>query len=215
MPIFDNEPFVKKGESYEDAIKRHFEELDKLQGKGSVKTCTSEKEGEAFAQSLRKAKSTQPTEDYWRVDTDSHDAKDYVGTKTFISEGGSTFAIKDGDIISVCRNANDKTRGHELLDMAVKAGGNKLDSFDGNFAFYVRNGFEPISWTAFDENYKPKGWDYTMHKKEPVVFFKYTGTKYDKNTPASFYEKKKNEFYKNVKMSKDYDTAMAVRDKEV
>lgn len=67
--------------------------------------------------------------------------------------------------------------GHELLEEAVKAGGKKLDSFDGNFAFYLRNGFEPVSWTFFDENYTPKGWMKGRDRPEPVVFFKYTGKK--------------------------------------
>lgn len=62
--------------------------------------------------------------------------------------------------------------GHELLEEAVKAGGKKLDSFDGNFAFYLRNGFEPVSWTAFDENYAPKGWEKGKNDPEPVIFFK-------------------------------------------
>lgn len=62
----------------------------------------------------------QTEKDAWKVDTDSHDGKDYV------SEGGSTFAVtKDGDIISVCKKIGDSTTsGHELLEKAVKAGSN-------------------------------------------------------------------------------------------
>lgn len=104
--------------------------------------------------------------------------------------------------------------GHELLEEAVKAGGKKLDSFDGNFAFYLRNGFEPVSWTAFDENYAPKGWMKGRDRPEPVVFFKYTGKKYSKQS-KDFWEIKKAQFYKKVKMSKDYDEAMSKRDKEI
>ena len=157
----------------------------------------------------------QTEKDAWRVDTDSHDGKDYVGAKVYVSEGGSTFAVtKDGDIISVCKNMSDKEKGHELLEKAVKAGGKKLDSFDGNFEFYLRNGFEPVSWTAFNENYAPKGWVKGRVKPEPVVFFKYTGKKYSKQS-KDFWEIKEAQFYKKVKMSKDYDTAMSIRDKEV
>lgn len=104
--------------------------------------------------------------------------------------------------------------GHELLEEAVKAGGKKLDSFDGNFAFYLRNGFEPVSWTFFDENYAPKDWVKGKNRPEPVVFFKYTGKKYGEQS-KDFWEIKKAQFYKKVKMSKDYDTAMSIRDKEV
>ena len=105
-------------------------------------------------------------------------------------------------------------KGKELLDMAVKAGGKKLDSFSGNFGFYVTNGFEPVSWTPFDLKYKPSGWNAKRDKQEPVIFFKYTGKKYKKHTTA-FWEVREQNFYKKVKASKDYDTAMAVRDKEV
>ena len=68
----------------------------------------------------------QQKENAWRVDTDSHDGKDYVGAKVYVSEGGSTFAVtKDGDIISVCKKIGDSTTsGHELLEKAVKAGSN-------------------------------------------------------------------------------------------
>lgn len=124
------------------------------------------------------AKETQPPEKAWRVDTDSHTGKDYVGTKTYISEGGSTFSVKpDGDIISVCKNKNDKMYADDLMNLAIKAGGRKLDSFDGNFQLYLRNGFEPVSWTAFDIKQKPKGWDASRNKPEPIIFFKYTGKK--------------------------------------
>ena len=164
---------------------------------------------------MSEAKETQPQRDAWRVDTDSHDGKDYVGTKTYVSKGGSTFSVtKDGDIISVCKNMNDSLKGHEILKMAVDAGGKKLDSFDGNFRFYLQNGFEPVSWTAFDESYAPKGWVKGRNDPEPVIFFKYTGKKYDRQN-KDFWETKKAQFYKKVKMSKDYDTAMSIRDKEV
>lgn len=198
-------------------MERHFRRLDELQAKGKVKTCSSEEEGDVFVHALKSAKASCPTESYWRVDTDYHEAKDYIGKKTYISEGGSTFSVtKDGDIISVCKKATDKNiRGSELLEMAVKVGGKKLDSFDGNFEFYLKNGFEPVSWTAFNDSkeVRPKGWDYNMHQKEPVIFFKYNPkAKITDKMPKSFYDDKLKEFYKTVKMSKDYDTAKEARD---
>lgn len=177
--------------------------------------CKTEQEGNEFKKALVTAKETQSQASAWRVDTDSHTGKDYVGTKTYISEGGSTFSVtKDGDIISVCKNTNDSINGYELLEKAVKSGGKKLDSFDGNFAFYMRNGFEPVSWTGFDKKYAPNGWVEGRNREEPVVFFKYTGKKYGAQT-KDFWEIKKSQFYKKVKMSKDYDEAMKKRDKEV
>ena len=182
---------------------------------GTVQDCKSEEVGNAFKKALVEAKATQPKEKAWRVDTDSHDGKGYVGTKTFVSEGGSTVSItKDGDIISVCKNTNDSMKGSELLEKAVKEGGKKLDSFSGNFEYYMRNGFEPVSWTAFDKKYKPNGWVEGRDREEPVIFFKYTGKKYGKQT-KDYWELKEAQFYKKVKMSRDYDEAMAKRDKEV
>lgn len=183
-----------------------------MKHKKTASVCSSEEEGENFKKTLIRAKDTQPRPGAWRVDTDGHDGKDYVGTKTFISDKGSTFSVKpDGDIISVCVNKFDTMSGSELLQMAVKAGGTKLDSFDGNFSFYLKNGFEPVSWTKFDMQYKPKGWRKT-YTQEAVVFFKYTGVPV-KSKDAQ--ELKISQFYKNVKMSEDYNTAKSIRDMEV
>ena len=122
--------------------------------------------------------------------------------------GKSTFAItKDGDIISVAKPKSDKEiSGSELLQMAVRKGGRKLDSFDGNYDFYVKNGFEPVSWTRFDEEYAPEGWDKEKHKKENVIFFKYTG----KVTNETL-----DDFYDHVEESEDYDSAMKKRDESI
>ena len=98
--------------------------------------------------------------------------------------------------------------GSQLLASAVKAGGKKLDSYSGNFDFYVKNGFEPISWCKFDEKYAPEGWKKDIDKPEPIIFFKYVGIGNVKNTDAE-------EFYKNIKFSTDYDEAQFVRDAEV
>lgn len=200
---------------YADKKQEKADSADESKSASNVRTCKTEAEGNAFKKSLVEAKESQQEENAWRVDTDLHEGKDYVGTKTYVSEGGSTFSVtKDGDIISVCKKIGDSVDGHELLEKAVKAGGKKLDSFAGNFGFYLRNGFEPVSWTAFDEKYAPKGWVKGRDNPEPVVFFKYTGKKYGKQS-KDFWESKKAQFYKKVKMSKDYDEAMLKRDKEI
>lgn len=196
--------FIRENETLKEALARY-----------NVPDCKSESEGNDFKNSLINAKKTQAPEDAWRVDTDSHEGKDYIGNKIYTSKGGSTVAVtKDGDIVSVCTNKTDNMYGYELLEVAVRAGGKKLDSFDGNFGFYMRNGFEPVSWTAFDKKYAPNGWKEGRDREEPVVFFKYTGKKYGKQS-KDFWELKKEKFYKKVKMSKDYDEAMKKRDKEV
>ena len=98
------------------------------------------------------------------------------------------------------------------MKKAVKAGGKKLDSYDGNFKFYLKNGFEPVSWVKFDPSYKIKGRRKGRDAEEPIVFFKYTGKKV---TSRDAFVLVRKQFYEKVKPSKDYDTAMAIRDKEV
>ena len=159
-----------------------------------------------YVRILQQAKSTQPPEKAWRVDT-GHKQIDYKNDHLCMTKGGSVAAVtRDGDIISVCKNKTDPASGKKLLLEAVKAGGKKLDSYDGNFKFYTHCGFEPVSWCEFNEEYAPPGWDKNRDTKEPVVFFKYTGN-VDSIEPE--------EFYKKVPAAADYDQAQAVRDKEI
>lgn len=62
------------------------------------------------------------------------------------------------------------------------------------------------SWTPFDEEYAPEGWNKNRDEPEPVIFYKYTG----KVTKEPY-----NEFISRVAPSNDYDTAMEVRNKEL
>ena len=76
--------------------------------------------------------------------------------KKYTTPGGSTVAITpDGDIVALCRNENDSLRGWQLIKFAVKNGGNKLDAYSGLWKFCSKNGFEPVSWTSFNEKYAP------------------------------------------------------------
>lgn len=45
------------------------------------------------------------------------------------------------------------------------------------FNFYIKNGFEPVSYTPFDEKYALEGWKKELDKPEPVIFYKHTGKK--------------------------------------
>jgi len=108
----------------------------------------------------------------------------------FVTEKGSVFAVThDGDIVSVCTNkGNGKESSARLfLEYAVKHGGTKLDSFDGNYGFYRHCGFEPISWCKFDESEAPSNWDKNRDKEEPVIFFKYTGKESKYKDVDAFY----------------------------
>ncbi len=161
-----------------------------------------------YKTTLKTAQKTQGNSG-WRVDT-SHAPQDYLNDQIVQTKGGSVAAVThSGDIISVCKNANDReVTGSQLLASAVKAGGKKLDSYDGNFNFYTKNGFEPISWCKFDEKYAPEGWRKGTDEPENIIFFKYVGIGNVKNTNLI-------EFYKNKEAAKDYDEALAARDAEV
>ena len=127
-----------------------------------------------FQRDLDAAKASQPPDRAWRVDNYSHSESDYAKDKLFVAANGSTVAVTpDGDIISVCTNADDRSvRGSDLIQKAVENGGVKLDSFSGNHGFYVRNGFEPVSWCEFDESYAPPGWTKGRDDSESIIFYK-------------------------------------------
>lgn len=166
-------------------------------------------ESELFRKSLLKSKATNTDLDKWRVDV--HDAKDYDECELFITDQDSTIAIKpNGDIISVCASQHPKDSGEALLRYAVAKGGIKLDSYDGNYKFYRKCGFEPVSYCEFDEEFAPEGWKKERDRPEDIIFFKYTGN-------LSEYEKV-DDFYDVVDASEGdgdltaYDVAEKVRD---
>ena len=161
-----------------------------------------------FKNTLAANKETIDADKRWRVDS-THRASDYKKDTLITTKAGSTVAVtRKGDIISVSRNPNDTARGADLLKIAVKNGGKKLDSFDGNHDFYAKNGFEAVSRTRFDEQYAPDGWVKGKHRKEDVVFYKYVGVGNVKNKTMSDVEK-------NIPYSADYDTAQAIRDNDL
>ena len=106
----------------------------------------------------------------------------------------------------MCKKVGDTIRGKDLIDFAVKNGGKKLDAFSGLYYFYRNRGFEPVSWTQFNEEYAPSDWVKGRDEAEPVIFWKYTGNKT---------ELSKEEFLNKVKPSEGYDEAKNVRDKEM
>lgn len=167
----------------------------------------------SFAKSLKtaydKMEETAP-EKAWRVTVHSQQEleEEYPGAKLHITDGGSTVAVtKDGDIISVCGNPGDKLRGKDLLKLAVENGGKKLDSYSGNHGFYVKCGFEAVSWCEFDEQYAPPGWVKGRDKPEPVIFYKYTG--------QSNQSRNEQDIFNSIPASADYDAAQAARNQSI
>ncbi len=170
---------------------------------------------EKLYQTLKTTKKAIELDRRWRVDL--HDLEDYKNDKLFVTKGGSCIAVEpSGNIISVCQRPGDSVRGYQLLQKAIQEGGDRLDAFGPDlFDFYTNNGFEPVSWTPFNEDYAPDEWKEAKAKgipveKEPVIFYKYTGKYNRDNNPYNY-----NEFLRKVKSDADYDIALNRRDKEI
>lgn len=202
------------GKSGRYSVENGEQERTKKQSNVSVeRTAVTETTRGKFADKLIKAKSNVAEikpQDAWRVTSYTADElkEEHPNAKLFTTPGGSTFAVdKGGDIISVCRNPNDKQyRGKDLIAMAVENGGTKLDSYSGNHDFYLKQGFEPVSWCVFDKQYAPSDWTPIRDKEEPIIFYRYTGKIGTESVE---------DFTNRIKASKDYDTAMEIRDKSM
>jgi hypothetical protein len=126
-----------------------------------------------FVSKLNETKESDPKQ-YWSVDTVSlEDAKEGTVIKT---EAGYGFVSQSGDIKGVFKankESAEKT-GDEVLKKAVKAGGIKLDNFDGYLTkIYERNGFVIASRIPFNEEYAPEGWNKEAHGTPDVVAMVY------------------------------------------
>lgn len=126
-----------------------------------------------FVDKLNETKESDPKQ-YWSVDNVSlEDAKQGTVIKT---EAGYGFVSQDGDIKGVFKankESAEKT-GDEVLKKAVKAGGIKLDNFDGYLTkIYERNGFRVASRIPFNEEYAPEGWEKEAHGTPDVVAMVY------------------------------------------
>lgn len=186
-------------------------------GSDKIKFATSSPK--TFLKKLAEAKKAQDPRKGWRVTgMNMEDLKAWhPNAKLHVTDGGSTVALDDGDIIGVCIGPGDGRGGFQsgasVLEFAVKNGGNRLDSYSGNHEFYVKNGFEPVSWCKWDEQYedgaREQGWSpENGDKREPIIFYKYVGK-------GNVQNKDMDEFMKKVKASKDYDEAKDVRDKNL
>jgi hypothetical protein len=135
----------------------------------------------------------------WRVDVPDLDW--IKGAKMYRTKNGSTIAIRpDGDIVAVTgklgENGYSMDNSEALLAFAVANGGTKLDSFDGNWRFYLKCGFEAKSWISFNEEYHPPLWQKGRDKHEPVIFMSYTGNRV--KVPQNETESNKGLFYTSV-----------------
>jgi len=149
-----------------------YEEFTTENGKHTINIKETTDENE-FLENLEIGKSNRPMSDKFRVYVP--DKSELKGRKLYVTESGSTIAInKDGDIESVVVQGDDS--GAALIEFAIQHGGTKLDSYDGNYGFYRHMGFEPVSYTPFNEEYVDKGWYNTQEKpREDVIFMVYGG----------------------------------------
>ena len=162
---------------------------------------------------MKKAVNTVDDRFAWRVEV-SDDIANYYDCRMFITENGSTLAIReDGDIISVCafkENGESLDSSRALLEFATRNGGDRLDSFDGNYGFYRRCGFEPVTHIEFNEEYAPPGWIKGKDDPENVIFFKYTGEEVKNAQSVEFYRK-----VEPIVGDDAYDDAYILRDKSI
>jgi hypothetical protein len=184
-------------------------------GGGTSKPSLVKTAAKKFRETFHAAKAAvakERPEAAWRVDSTYTDG-DYEDMDCYTTPGGSAVAVHNGDIVSVCKHPGDKAvRGSDLLAHARAQGGNKLDAFGGLYGFYIRNGFEPVSWCPFADvkGIRPDDWVRGRDHKEPVIFFKYTGRPYDEISKQ--YGERKSQFVRRVKKSDDYFAAQKKRD---
>lgn len=135
--------------------------------------------------------------------------EDLATMRTFRTEGGSGFAIKDdGDIVAVFGVNADKGSSYSMLQAAVSAGGKKLDAFNTVLPdIYMTAGFKPVARLAWNDEFAPKNWDKAtfgeFNNGEPDIIFFVHDPNYFK--PANF-------DMNTVPMADDYDGAVALQD---
>ncbi len=95
--------------------------------------------------------------------------EDYKDMRLFLTKDGKTgFAINSNngdDIVSVF-NGGKKGLGDATMDVAVAAGGKKLDAYDTFLPeIYSRHGFKPTERLTWDDKYMPSDWSKSYFRK--------------------------------------------------
>lgn len=98
------------------------------------------------------------------------DLKEYAkeGMRLYLTEDGSAgFALTpDRDIVAAFKNPKVKIRDFatNALSLAIDKGGRTLDAFDTTLPeIYGKMGFQAVSRVKWNDEYKPKGWDYELY----------------------------------------------------
>lgn len=167
-------------------------------------------EGAAFSDAIKAAKAANPHGAY----VTAYDAEHYAGNRNFLGDNGNAgvSVTPDGDIISVFKSPNSKTRKAvtQLLLTALENGGVKLDNFDGELSkFYMRHGFVPVARTAFNPEFAPPDWNYERDGHPDIVFWAHNG---DTSTEVLDNYGGYNYRVQDAPIFEDYDSAAAHRD---
>jgi hypothetical protein len=101
-------------------------------------------------------------------------ADEYATMKIGYNPVGVGYAVKpNGDIVSIFNISGQKGLGEEAIKQAIKAGGNKLDAFDGKLVeYYKKFGFKEYNRIKWSDEYAPTGWDYEKYGRPDIVFMK-------------------------------------------
>lgn len=135
--------------------------------------------------------------------------EDLATMRTFRTEGGGGFAIKDdGDVVAVFGNGSEPKSAYSMLQAAVDAGGKKLDAFNTVLPrIYMTVGFKPVARLAWNDEFAPPNWDKAtfgeFNNGEPDIIFFVHDPNYFK--PANF-------DMNTVPLADDYDGAVALQD---
>jgi len=144
----------------------------------------------------------------------TYEVDDYQQMRLFLTEDGTSgVAIKkDGDIVSVFSTGGN---GRALMELAVSAGGRKLDCFDTILPqYYAPHGFRAVARIKWDDSQAPVDWNKETFKRynngEPdVVFMVYDPSKMD-----AFYSNKDGKLFKGNPETA-YNNAVRLQTKEL
>ena len=118
-----------------------------------------------FHNSISEAKKSMGTKG---LSVDVYPVDEYQNMRLFLAKDGlSGVAVKpDGTIVSVFKNKTaPKGSADALMEVAISAGGNKLDAYDIYLPkIYARHGFKVTDRLTWDDQFKPDGWSYDFFK---------------------------------------------------
>jgi hypothetical protein len=149
-----------------------------ITGRGHAVRTFYELAGAGGAKTFQNAISAAKTGTYG-ASVHVYSASEYEGMRLFMSpDGGSGFALKGDDIVSLFKNPGLTAKGiaNTSLMLATEQGGRRLDCFDTQLPkLYSNSGFRAVARVGWNDEYAPPGWDKSTYKEfnggEPDVVF--------------------------------------------